>query len=84
MNCNEFVNECVHVCGCVQLGDWTFYASGVGLVPGPQEPVNITSTVNDHASTIIPFHNPTDVHLLVDVCLPGQSHQLILRNYLPV
>jgi len=55
-----------------QLGDWTFCVTGVGLPPGPQEPINITATISDHSTAIIPFCNPTDVHVLLDVCLSGQ------------
>ena len=55
-----------------QLGDWTFTVAGVGLYPGTQEPVNITAVVGDHSTTLIAFHNPTDVHVLLDICLSGQ------------
>ena len=55
-----------------QLGDWTFCVSGVGLQPSMQELVNITSTIGDHSTMLIPFHNPTDVHALLDIFLSGQ------------
>jgi len=55
-----------------QLGDWTFCVTGVGVHPNTQEPVNVTATINDHSTTLVPFHNPTDVHVLLDICLSGQ------------
>jgi len=69
------------VVNACQLGDWTFCVSGVGLQPGGmQEPVNITATIGDHTTMLIPFHNPTDVHVLLDVCLSGQCSPLVTRS----
>jgi hypothetical protein len=59
----------------VQLGDWVFTVSGAGLIPGTQQPTNITATLGDHSSVIIPFQNPTDAHILVDVSLQENSAQ---------
>ncbi|XP_032888183.1 cilia- and flagella-associated protein 47 [Amblyraja radiata] len=54
---------------CPQLQEWTFHLSGIGLLPLQMDPVSITTCVNSHASVIVPFKNPTDDYLLVDVVL---------------
>ncbi|XP_067848879.1 cilia- and flagella-associated protein 47-like [Heptranchias perlo] len=58
---------------CPQLQEWTFHLSGVGLLPHQMEPVSITACVNSHASVIVPFGNPTNELLLVDVVLTGNE-----------
>ncbi|XP_067896652.1 cilia- and flagella-associated protein 47-like isoform X2 [Heterodontus francisci] len=54
---------------CPQLKEWTFHLSGVGLLPRQMDPVSISASVNSHASVIVPFENPTNEFLLVDVVL---------------
>ncbi|XP_078264971.1 cilia- and flagella-associated protein 47-like [Rhinoraja longicauda] len=54
---------------CPQLQEWTFHLSGIGLLPLQMDPVSITTCVNSHASVIVPFKNPTDDNILVDVVL---------------
>ncbi|XP_078416576.1 cilia- and flagella-associated protein 47-like [Cetorhinus maximus] len=54
---------------CPQLEEWTFHLSGVGLLPQQMDPVSISACVNSHASVIVPFENPTNELLLVDVVL---------------
>ncbi|XP_078087998.1 cilia- and flagella-associated protein 47 [Mustelus asterias] len=54
---------------CPQLEEWTFHLSGVGLLPQQMDPVSISASVNSHASVIVPFENPTNEFLLVDVVL---------------
>ncbi|XP_072471294.1 cilia- and flagella-associated protein 47 isoform X2 [Notamacropus eugenii] len=57
---------------CRQLEEWTFYLSGIGLVPLPLEPVIIRTCIGRHLSVIIPFRNPTTEHVLVDVLLKDE------------
>jgi len=60
----------------VQLGDWVFTVCGSGVVPQPQKMLSINALLCDHSSILIPFRNPTDVHVLVDVHLyEGSSRQ---------
>uniref|UniRef100_UPI00398E85F1 cilia- and flagella-associated protein 47-like isoform X2 n=1 Tax=Pristiophorus japonicus TaxID=55135 RepID=UPI00398E85F1 len=54
---------------CPQLQEWTFHLSGVGLLPRQMDPVSISACVKSHASVIVPFENPTNEPLLVDVVL---------------
>ncbi|MGH0122750.1 UNVERIFIED_CONTAM: hypothetical protein FKN15_029454 [Acipenser sinensis] len=45
--------------------------SGVGLIPLPMEPLSSSTCVSTHSSIIVPFSNPTDDNVLVDVLLTG-------------
>ncbi|CAL1538368.1 unnamed protein product [Lymnaea stagnalis] len=56
-----------------QLGDWVFIASGTGLLPRPQPPICTYTIVGSNTTVIIPFRNPTDVSVLVDILLTGTS-----------
>ncbi|XP_048577373.1 cilia- and flagella-associated protein 47-like isoform X2 [Nematostella vectensis] len=56
-----------------QLGDWVFLASGTGLMPGANEPINIYSELGGNSSHIIPFRNPTDQDVIVDVMLKERT-----------
>ncbi|XP_058874974.1 cilia- and flagella-associated protein 47-like, partial [Acipenser ruthenus] len=58
---------------CRQLEEWTFHMSGVGLIPLPMEPLSISTCVGTHSSIIVPFRNPTDDNVLVDVLLTGNG-----------
>lgn len=57
-----------------QLGEWVFVASGTGLLPQPQEPVSVYTEAGSNTTMIIPFRNPMDHAVLVDVSLKGQCH----------
>ncbi|XP_072900577.1 cilia- and flagella-associated protein 47-like [Hemitrygon akajei] len=63
-------NHCAKVTfKCPQLQNWTFHLSGIGLLPLKMDPISISACVNSHASLIVPFKNPTDDLLLIDVVL---------------
>lgn len=57
---------------CPQLGSWIFLASGTGMMPGPVDPVNIYSQLGGNSSVIIPFENPTERQVIVDVVMKEQ------------
>ncbi|KAM8977297.1 LOW QUALITY PROTEIN: cilia- and flagella-associated protein 47 [Pelodytes ibericus] len=69
-----------------QVEEWIFHLSGIGLVPQPMESTSISSCVGIISSVTIPFKNPTDEHVLIDVILTDQEqtmHRLsasVLRN----
>ena len=53
-------------------------ASGTGLLPQPQDPVSITSAAKANSTLIIPYRNPMDVPVTVDVELTGEAiHKLL-------
>ncbi|PFX34680.1 Calponin-likey domain-containing protein 2 [Stylophora pistillata] len=54
---------------CSQLGRWVFLASGTGMMPGPVDPINIYSQLGGNSSVIIPFKNPTERQVIVDVIM---------------
>ncbi|XP_074645875.1 cilia and flagella-associated protein 47-like isoform X2 [Tubulanus polymorphus] len=58
-----------------QLGEWVFHASGSGLMPQPQDPVSVYSAVGSNTTIIIPFRNPMDEAVLVDVILKDKEQQ---------
>jgi len=53
----------------IQLGSWVFLAAGTGMMPGPVDPINIYSQLGGNSSVIIPFKNPTDRQVIVDVVM---------------
>lgn len=57
-----------------QLGEWVFFASGTGILPQAQDPVSITAPAGSSTTLIIPFRNPLDIPVLVDVKLKGMLH----------
>ncbi|XP_070567350.1 cilia- and flagella-associated protein 47-like [Ptychodera flava] len=54
---------------CPQLGDLVYMSSGNGLTPRPVDPVSISASLGANTSLIIPFRNPMDQTVLVDVIL---------------
>lgn len=54
---------------CPQLGSWVFHASGTGMMPGAADPINLYSQLGGNSSVIIPFKNPTDRQVTVDVIM---------------
>ena len=55
---------------CVfQLGEWVFLASGVGRLPEEQDAVSVTAPAATNSTLIIPFRNPTDTTIKVNVKL---------------
>ncbi|XP_067945629.1 cilia- and flagella-associated protein 47-like isoform X2 [Watersipora subatra] len=54
-----------------EFGEWVFTASGKGTLPQPQEPVSLSSPAGANSTVIIPFRNPLDTTISVDVVLTG-------------
>ena len=52
-----------------------FVASGTGLLPQPQEPVSVYTEAGSNTTMIIPFRNPMDHAVLVDVSLKGKRER---------
>lgn len=42
------------------------------MMPGPVDPVNIYSQLGGNSSVIIPFENPTERQVIVDVVMKEQ------------
>ncbi|KAK3096977.1 hypothetical protein FSP39_005325 [Pinctada imbricata] len=59
-----------------QLGEWVFIASGTGLLPQPQDPVSVFTEAGSNTTLIIPFRNPMDHAVLVDIVLKDTNAQL--------
>ncbi|XP_071954714.1 cilia- and flagella-associated protein 47-like isoform X2 [Antedon mediterranea] len=58
---------------CHQLGEWVFIASGTGLTPAPLDPVSVSATLHSNTSLLIPFRNPTNETVFVDVVLTDNT-----------
>ena len=58
-----------YLLNAVQLGRWVFLAAGTGMMPGPVDPINIYSQLGSNSSVIIPFKNPTERQVMVDVVM---------------
>lgn len=56
-----------------------FVASGTGLLPQPQDAVSVYTEAGSNTTMIIPFRNPMDHAVLVDVSLKGwpQFHMIL-------
>ncbi|KAI0223616.1 Cilia- and flagella-associated protein 47 [Lamellibrachia satsuma] len=52
-----------------QLGEWVFLASGMGQLPQEQDAVSVTAPAAINSTIIIPFRNPTDTIVKVEVKL---------------
>ena len=50
-----------------QLGDVIYYVTGRGLAPSLMEPLSISASVGAGTSLLLPFRNPTDLPVLVDI-----------------
>ncbi|XP_022089961.1 cilia- and flagella-associated protein 47-like isoform X2 [Acanthaster planci] len=61
---------------CEQLGDWVFMASGTGLTPTPLDPVSVSAILGSNTSLIIPFRNPLNESVLIDVVLTDNTDLL--------
>ncbi|XP_066563692.1 cilia- and flagella-associated protein 47-like [Amia ocellicauda] len=69
---------------CPQLNEWKFYLSGAGLFPEPMAPLSMSTRVGTHSSVIVPFRNPTDDSVLVDVLLTDQEQTICqLSHFVP-
>ncbi|ESO84826.1 hypothetical protein LOTGIDRAFT_196276 [Lottia gigantea] len=56
-----------------QFGEWVFEASGIGLIPSPQDPVSVYTAAGSNTTLIIPFRNPMDQTVLADVILTDED-----------
>ena len=56
-----------------------YQVSGVGLLPQPQEPVSITAPAGANSTLIIPFRNPLDMPVMLDVLLTGTEIHIVLH-----
>lgn len=54
---------------CKQLGEMEYHVTGSGTLPQPQDPVSVTSVAGSNTTLIIPFRNPLDIAVMVDVYL---------------
>uniref|UniRef100_A0A8C5M3C4 Calponin-homology (CH) domain-containing protein n=1 Tax=Leptobrachium leishanense TaxID=445787 RepID=A0A8C5M3C4_9ANUR len=59
-----------------QVEEWIFHISGLGLIPHPMESTSISASVGNLSSITIPFRNPTDEHVLIDVILADQEQTM--------
>ena len=56
----------------LQFGEWVFTVTGKGTLPQPQEPVSLSAPAGANTTVIIPFRNPLDCAVSVDVRLTGR------------
>ncbi|XP_075257847.1 cilia- and flagella-associated protein 47-like isoform X3 [Convolutriloba macropyga] len=61
---------------CQQFGEWVFLASGSGVSPVEVDPVSVYCQLSANSSIIIPFRNPTDENVFVDVMLAANRESL--------
>ena len=52
-------------------------ASGVGLLPQPQDPVSVIAAARANATLIIPFRNPLDIPVRADIMLTGNGWLIV-------
>ncbi|XP_054422311.1 cilia- and flagella-associated protein 47 [Pteronotus mesoamericanus] len=58
---------------CEQFEEWKFYLSGVGLFPQPLEVERMTTFLNQVATTVILFENPTEEDVFINVILTSRN-----------
>lgn len=61
---------------CLQLQEWSVVLTGCGLNPERMEAVSISSLMSSSTAITIPFTNPTELPVMVDVTLTGQMNFL--------
>jgi len=59
-----------------QLGEVVYLVSGRGLAPSPMEPLSVSAASGSSTSLILPFRNPTDVPVLVDVTITDHEQTM--------
>eukprot|EP00736_Rhodelphis_marinus_P012698 Rmarinus@m.1878 len=64
------------------VGEWTYHASGTGLVPGDMENVQVTVAVGSTTSAMIVFENTLPRSLTVDIALscPDDVFKLLMKR----
>ncbi|XP_042368969.1 cilia- and flagella-associated protein 47-like isoform X1 [Plectropomus leopardus] len=58
---------------CPQLQEWCVLLSGRGLIPDSEEPLSISSLVGSNSSVIIPFTNPTELEVVLNITLTDED-----------
>uniref|UniRef100_A0A8C6DN97 Cilia and flagella associated protein 47 n=1 Tax=Moschus moschiferus TaxID=68415 RepID=A0A8C6DN97_MOSMO len=58
---------------CAQFKEWTFLISGIGLFPQPHEIQKVTANLHLQASIAIPFQNPTNEDVFIDILLTSEE-----------
>uniref|UniRef100_A0A8C5W9G3 Cilia and flagella associated protein 47 n=1 Tax=Microcebus murinus TaxID=30608 RepID=A0A8C5W9G3_MICMU len=58
---------------CTQFKEWKFYLSGIGLLPKPLDTKRITTCIGWRSPVIIPFKNPTNEDVFIDILLTSQE-----------
>ncbi|TEA32665.1 hypothetical protein DBR06_SOUSAS40910003, partial [Sousa chinensis] len=68
---------------CAQFKEWIFYISAIGLFPQPLEIERMTTYLRLQSSVLIPFQNPTEEDVLINIILIGQGKHkcLVLAPY---
>ncbi|XP_060038661.1 cilia- and flagella-associated protein 47 [Erinaceus europaeus] len=69
---------------CPQIKEWRFYLSGVGIFPEPLEVERITTFLHLHASIILPFQNPTNEDVLVNLILTFPRDATLVTKRIPL
>ncbi|XP_012497537.1 PREDICTED: calponin homology domain-containing protein 2 [Propithecus coquereli] len=58
---------------CTQFQEWKFYLSGIGLFPKPLDLAKITTCIGWRSPITIPFKNPTNEDVFIDILLTSQE-----------
>ncbi|XP_074483047.1 cilia and flagella-associated protein 47-like isoform X1 [Sebastes fasciatus] len=58
---------------CPQLQEWCVLLSGRGLIPESEEPLSVSSVIGSNASITIPFTNPTELPVVLDITLTDED-----------
>ncbi|XP_028427228.1 cilia- and flagella-associated protein 47-like [Perca flavescens] len=58
---------------CPQLREWCVLLSGHGLIPESEEPLSISSLIGSNASITIPFTNPTELPVVLNITLTDED-----------
>ncbi|XP_070786864.1 cilia- and flagella-associated protein 47-like [Enoplosus armatus] len=58
---------------CPQVSEWCVSLSGRGLKPETQGPLSISSPIGSNASITIPFTNPTELPVVLDITLTDED-----------
>ncbi|XP_058441727.1 cilia- and flagella-associated protein 47 isoform X2 [Marmota monax] len=59
--------------GCAQFKEWKFCLYGVGLLPQPADIEKITTPLGLQSSFIIPFKNPTEEDVVINIMLTNHE-----------
>ena len=68
----EAGQSCTVTFSCQQFGDVVYNVVGGGLLPEVQEPVLLIAEVGAAATVNIPWRNPFDIAVNIDISLIGK------------